>query len=128
MADKPQAPVLTAWLTSLGDAAMATQRHLLEGHLEAVAAYAGTDGALRRIDPSLAAQVAPPELLVQEMTADLQVDLKIDRSHGFDLAVQPLGSGYQRRFSTSSEGSTRLSFTVRPTSHPQTSVVSPRSE
>lgn len=113
----PAAP-LDAWFASLGDAAMETQRHLLKGHFETVAAYAATDAALRRIDPSLAAQVAPPELLLQEMTADLRVDLRVDRGDGFEIAVLHLGSGYQRRFSASSDTSTSLSFTVRPVTAP----------
>ncbi len=113
----PAAP-LGAWFGSLGDAAMETQRLLLKGHFEAVVAYAATDAALRRIDPALADQLAPPELLLQEMTADLQVDLKVDRSDGFEITVQHLGSGFQRRFSTSSDTSTGLSFTVRPVTAP----------
>lgn len=114
MAPELTAPVLDAWFASLGGAAMEAQLHLLRGHLESLTAYAETDAALRRIDPSMAALIAPPRLLLQEMTADLEVDLRIDRSDGFEIAVQHVGIGYQRRFSTSSETSTRLAFTVRP--------------
>lgn len=104
-------------MVAVAEMAASTQEALDQALLDDLRRYrATTEAVLEHIDPSLSAWLAPPRQHVQEMTLSMRVDLRVQHGAGCSLTVDPLGSGFARRFSTSTE--TASTFAVTVTSRP----------
>lgn len=105
---------LDQFFASFAKAAEATQRRLDEAHADSLSAFLPTVEPLTTLDPSLVASLAPPRQVVSEMSCEARVQMTVERGSSFGLRIQPLGSLFERRFSTSTESAVTLSFNVTP--------------
>lgn len=105
---------LERWFVSWAETAQATQEVFDAAHAESLTAFEVAKVPLAAIDPSLVSELAPPQQHVQEMSCEQRVQLSVDRSVGFEVGLEPLGSIFERRFSTSTQQASTLKVSVVP--------------